>query len=63
MSHRGHVHPGSRDGQDGDKRDRRGDQARPEANFFKLGVDSRAEARLDPHSVVSADIHSIGRYR
>jgi hypothetical protein len=64
MTQRGRVYPGSRDGHEGDKRDRRGDQARPKADFFKLGVDRRAEARRwGAHSLVSAGIHSMGRYR
>lgn len=64
MAQRGRVYPGSRDGREGNKCDRRGDQARPKADFLKLGVDRRAEARRwGAHSLVSADIHSKGRYR
>jgi hypothetical protein len=63
MAQRGHVHSGRHDGRESDKRDRRGNQTRPEANFLKPGIDGRAEAGPGAQPLVSADIHNTGRYR
>lgn len=57
------VHRGSRDGQEGGECHRGGDHARAEADLLEPGVNGGAQARLSVRSLVSAGVHSTGRYR
>jgi hypothetical protein len=57
------VHPRRHDGRESNKRGRRGNQARPEADLLKPGIDGRAKAGPSVRPLVSADFHNTGRYR